>query len=180
MPMSALLDGGRYRWQAEGRPLVTDMPAPAPAVHYRPVARREPMRIHRDEVLAALGDEAWSFSMRARPRNTAASASAGRAVPTSARCATAEFRARAISTTPTCSTPIRASSRRPSSRRCSRARGVGPEHEVIAYCRMSHRATVVAFRADAVARLHACARLRRIVDRVGQPGRRAGRALNKD
>lgn len=28
-----LLDGGRYRWQAEGRPLTTEVPAPAKAGH---------------------------------------------------------------------------------------------------------------------------------------------------
>ena len=50
-----VLDGGRYRWRAEGRPLTTDVPAPRAPVAYKPVARREEMRIHRDEVLAALG-----------------------------------------------------------------------------------------------------------------------------
>jgi thiosulfate/3-mercaptopyruvate sulfurtransferase len=52
-----VLDGGRYRWRAEGRPLVGDIPPPSPPVSYRPVARREHMRIYRDDVLAALGNE---------------------------------------------------------------------------------------------------------------------------
>lgn len=51
-----VLDGGRYRWQAEGRPLHTEAPPPATPTEYRPVARREHMRIHRDQVLAAIGD----------------------------------------------------------------------------------------------------------------------------
>ena len=51
-----VLDGGRYRWRAEGRPLTTDVPVARAPATYAPVARREDMRVHRDEVLAALGD----------------------------------------------------------------------------------------------------------------------------
>ncbi len=51
----AVLDGGRSRWVAEGLPLVTEeLPAAQPA-NYRPLARNEGMRIGRDEVLAELG-----------------------------------------------------------------------------------------------------------------------------
>lgn len=52
-----VLDGARYRWTAEGRPLVTEVPPPPTPVDYWPVKRREKMRIHRDKVLAALGRE---------------------------------------------------------------------------------------------------------------------------
>ena len=52
-----VLDGARYRWAAEGRPLVTEEPPLATPVKYEPVKRREKMRIHRDKVLAALGRE---------------------------------------------------------------------------------------------------------------------------
>lgn len=51
-----VLDGGRHRWHAEGRPLVTAEPEARAAVKYRPVSRRENMRIYRDQVLALLGD----------------------------------------------------------------------------------------------------------------------------
>jgi thiosulfate/3-mercaptopyruvate sulfurtransferase len=50
-----VLDGARYRWAEEGRPLVTAAPPPRPAREYRPVARVERMRILRDDVLRALG-----------------------------------------------------------------------------------------------------------------------------
>ncbi len=50
-----MLDGARHRWAAEGRPLVTEEPPPAPPVSYQPVKRIERMRIHRDKVLRALG-----------------------------------------------------------------------------------------------------------------------------
>ncbi len=51
-----LLDGGRYRWRAEGRPLVTEEPHARAAVTYRPVSRLENMRIYRDQVLTLLDD----------------------------------------------------------------------------------------------------------------------------
>jgi thiosulfate/3-mercaptopyruvate sulfurtransferase len=52
-----VLDGARYRWRAEGRRITTDVP-PAPAAKaYSPTARRQEMRIYRDEVAAALGKD---------------------------------------------------------------------------------------------------------------------------
>ena len=50
-----ILDGARYRWGEEGRPLVTNVPPPRPAKKYNPVARVENMRILRDDVLKSLG-----------------------------------------------------------------------------------------------------------------------------
>jgi thiosulfate/3-mercaptopyruvate sulfurtransferase len=51
-----VLDGARYRWAAEGRPLVTDEPPPPVPVTYAPTRRVEKMRIRREKVLAALGE----------------------------------------------------------------------------------------------------------------------------
>jgi thiosulfate/3-mercaptopyruvate sulfurtransferase len=50
-----LLDGGRAKWIAEGRPLTRDVPSPEP-VDY-PVAERDdaPIRAFKDDVLAHLG-----------------------------------------------------------------------------------------------------------------------------
>lgn len=50
-----VLDGGRHKWAAEGRPLSTDVPAPRPKRSYVPRARVEKMRILRDDVMRALG-----------------------------------------------------------------------------------------------------------------------------
>jgi thiosulfate/3-mercaptopyruvate sulfurtransferase len=50
-----LLDGGRDRWIADGRPITTDVPAPAPT-DYPVVARDDStLRAYRDDVLAHLG-----------------------------------------------------------------------------------------------------------------------------
>ncbi|MGC5223121.1 sulfurtransferase [Micromonospora sp. DT81.3] len=50
-----LLDGGRDKWIAEGRPLTTDAPAPKPTEY--PVVERDDraLRAYKDEVLAHLG-----------------------------------------------------------------------------------------------------------------------------
>ena len=50
-----LLDGGRDKWIAEGRPITTDAPAPAPTDY--PVVERDDstLRAYKDDVLAHLG-----------------------------------------------------------------------------------------------------------------------------
>jgi thiosulfate/3-mercaptopyruvate sulfurtransferase len=52
-----LLDGGRQKWIEEGRELTTDAAAPTPTT-YVAKDRDESIRIHRNEVLAGLDDEA--------------------------------------------------------------------------------------------------------------------------
>jgi thiosulfate/3-mercaptopyruvate sulfurtransferase len=50
-----LLDGGRVRWEAEGREMTTDRPSPAPT-DYPVVERRDaPIRAFKEEVLGHLG-----------------------------------------------------------------------------------------------------------------------------
>jgi thiosulfate/3-mercaptopyruvate sulfurtransferase len=50
-----LLDGGRKKWLAEGRPTSKDMPRFAP-VDYSPPSANAPMRIGRDDVCSHLRD----------------------------------------------------------------------------------------------------------------------------
>ncbi|MFH5821473.1 sulfurtransferase [Georgenia sp. AZ-5] len=56
-PDVRLLDGGRAKWQAEGRPMTTDVPAPAPADY--PVVERDDagVRAFKDDVLDFLGGQ---------------------------------------------------------------------------------------------------------------------------
>jgi len=48
-----LMDGGRAKWEAEGRPLTREVPRVEPR-SYRPTYRNELLRAYRDEVLAHL------------------------------------------------------------------------------------------------------------------------------
>ncbi len=49
-----ILDGGRQKWIDEGRPLTTEVPQPAPRA-YTAKERDESIRVYRDQVLAGLG-----------------------------------------------------------------------------------------------------------------------------
>jgi thiosulfate/3-mercaptopyruvate sulfurtransferase len=51
-----ILDGGRQKWIDEGRELTTEVPTPTPRT-YTAKERDESIRVYRDEVLAGLGDE---------------------------------------------------------------------------------------------------------------------------
>jgi thiosulfate/3-mercaptopyruvate sulfurtransferase len=140
-----LLDGGRTRWIAEGRPLQQEFPpAPAP-VAYTPVARREAMRIRRDDVLAALGRPETVIVDARSPEEYA-----GKRVGGPGGADTGAVRAGRI--------PgarhfyygdllDATNSFRPRAELASLADAVGAEADraLIAYCRMSHRATVAYF-----------------------------------
>lgn len=52
-----VLDGGRMRWAAEGRSLTTEAPPQRASARYTPVLRNEGMRIRRDELLSLLGTQ---------------------------------------------------------------------------------------------------------------------------
>jgi thiosulfate/3-mercaptopyruvate sulfurtransferase len=140
-----VLDGGRYRWLAEGRKLTTDEPAPAAAVTYRPAKRQEHMRIMRDEVLAHVkaGDtvildartpEEYSGERVQGPPGPDHGAVRHGRIPGARHIYYLElmdenksFKAPADLTAELA------------------ARGAGPDDEIIAYCRMSHRATALYF-----------------------------------
>src|SRR6187401_2939779 len=49
-----LIDGGRKRWELDGRPLVTEVPE-RPATSYTASAPNTAIRAFRDEVIAAIG-----------------------------------------------------------------------------------------------------------------------------
>ena len=140
-----VLDGGRYAWQAEGRPLSTDIPAQAPAVDYRPVERRESMRINRDQVLAALGDgrtvildarspEEYSGQRVGGPGGPDVGAVRYGRIPGAQHLFYGDLMAADKRFKPADDLAALVASR-----------GAQSGGDVIAYCRMSHRATVVHF-----------------------------------
>ena len=140
-----VLDGARYRWQCEGRPLTTKVPAPRRAVTYRPVERNENMRMGRDDVLAALGRSGQVILD-------------GRSVE--------EYRGERVGAPGMADTGALRYGRIPGAKHLMfeellesdksfrpreallaavEARGVDDAKDVITYCRMSHRATVLYF-----------------------------------
>jgi thiosulfate/3-mercaptopyruvate sulfurtransferase len=140
-----VLDGGRYRWRAEGRALSADAPTPAPTVSYRPVARRDDMRIHRDEVLAALGDGRTVILDARSPEEYSGQRVGGPGGPDVGAVRAGRIPgARHLYYLDLFNAD---KSFKPAAELASlvAAREVGPERDVVAYCRMSHRATVVYF-----------------------------------
>ena len=140
-----VLDGARHRWQAEGRPLTKDLPPVRAPTAYGHVQRDERMRMGRDEVLAALG----------KPQQ----------VILDARSAE-EYRGERVGAPGHPDTGALRYGRIPGARHLMfedllnadrsfkdreqiesavRARGAKREEDVITYCRMSHRATVLYF-----------------------------------
>ncbi len=170
----ALLDGGRKRWRAEGRPLATDEPAAHAAIAYAPAARDESMRILRDEVLQAVrrggsvildgrSPEEYAGKRVGGPGGPDAGAVRAGRRPGARHLHYAEL-----------PMPTSASSAAMSCAPSSATRGEDAESSPF---RLSHRATV----------LYSCSRscggmarlkvVRTVRDRMGQPGRRAVGAL---
>lgn len=140
-----ILDGARHRWIAEKRPITTEMPPAAKAVAYAPVARNEAMRIRREEVLAALGKpdkllldgrskEEFTGERVGAPGNPDTGALRYGRIPGARHMMFEELLNADKSFKP--AADVRAA---------LTARGAGPDRDTIAYCRMSHRATVLYF-----------------------------------
>lgn len=142
---SKVLDGARYRWVAEGRPLVTEEPQPATPVPYEPVKRNQKMRIRRDKVLAALGRdekvildgrslEEYSGQRVGGPGGPDVGAVRYGRIPGAKHLYFEDLLDANKAFKP-------ASEIRKLAESC----GAASEREIIAYCRMSHRATVLYF-----------------------------------
>jgi thiosulfate/3-mercaptopyruvate sulfurtransferase len=140
-----VLDGARYRWQAQGRKLTTEEPVPAEVVNYRPVERNEAMRIRRDEVLATLGKpgtaildgrspEEYSGQRVGGPGGPDVGAVRAGRIPGAQHLFYEDLLNADKSFKPTAQL-----------REYVMTCGAEPDREILAYCRMSHRATVLYF-----------------------------------
>ncbi len=140
-----VLDGARYRWANEGRPLVMDVPQARVPIRYAPVARNHTMRIGRDEVLAALGNaghiildgrsrEEYEGRRVNGPGGPDVGALRYGRIPGAKHLYFEDLLAADKSFKPVGEI-----------RKLVQAAGAAPEKETIAYCRMSHRATVLYF-----------------------------------
>jgi thiosulfate/3-mercaptopyruvate sulfurtransferase len=141
-----LLDGARYRWKDEGRPLVTDVPPARKPVSYRPAAKRDDAcRVMRDELLARLhqpdtlildarSPEEYRGELVSPPGSPNVGAERLGRIPGAKHLYFTEL--------------LTADKRfRPAAelRALFAARGVKPDRNIVAYCRLSHRATVLYF-----------------------------------
>jgi Rhodanese-related sulfurtransferase len=141
---AAVLDGGRYRWVKEGRPLTRDVPTYARTT-YRPGGRREEMRVSYRDVLAGLGrkdrvlldgrspQEYQGLRVNTPEGSDVGAVRAGR-IPGAKHIYFEEL----LNEDKTFKSvaDLRALVERSGARR---------DKETVAYCRMSHRATVLYF-----------------------------------
>lgn len=140
-----ILDGARYRWAEEGRPLVTDIPSPRPAKKYKPVARVESMRILRDDVLNSLGrPQTLLLDGRSPEEYRGERVGAPGGPDVGATCYGRIPGARPLFFDDLL-TANKSFKSREELRSIVDACGAEPGKDIIVYCRLSHRATVLYF-----------------------------------
>ena len=133
-----ILDGGRQKWIDEGRELTTEAPSPAPA-SYAAKAADESIRVRRDTVLAGLGDpgralvdvrspQEFSGELMAPPGYEQEGASRTGHIPTAQSIPWAQ----AVRDDGTFKSPDEL-------RELYAGKGVTPDKEVVAYCRIGER-----------------------------------------
>lgn len=138
-----ILDGARYRWAEEKRPLVTDVPPPRPARQYEPVTRLEHMRILRDDVLKSLGRPQTLLLDGRSPEEYRGERVGGPEGPdVGAMCYGRIPGARHLYFEDLLTANKSFRNREELKSRVD-ACGAGPGKDIIAYCRLSHRATVL-------------------------------------
>jgi thiosulfate/3-mercaptopyruvate sulfurtransferase len=128
-----VLDGGRERWIAEGRPTTREVPAPAPASYPEPKSVDDSNRATIDRVLPAIGDsKSVLLDVRGRDEYEGANVRAARGghIPGAVHIEWTDATAGANVL------------KRPEELRALyESRGVTPDKEVIAHCQLGIRAS---------------------------------------
>lgn len=140
-----VLDGGRYRWRDEGRPLTTDLPPAKAAVSYAPVARREEMRVYRDAVLASLGKTDTLILDGRSPEEYAGTRVGGPGGPDVGAVRYGRIPGARHLHYVDLLKPDKSFKSPADIEALPALRGLDRKGNVVAYCRMSHRATVIYF-----------------------------------
>ena len=133
-----ILDGGRQKWIDEGRPMTTDVPSP-PTATYRASARDESIRAYRDQVRAWLEEGGtalvdvrspgeYSGALIAPPGYEQEGAQRGGHIPTAVSIPWAS----AVRDDGTFKSPGEL-------RELYGGKGITPDREVTAYCRIGER-----------------------------------------
>ena len=140
-----VLDGGRYRWVAEKRPLTTDEPPAAAPVAYTPVKRVERMRVFRDKVFKALDKNTALLLDGRSPEEYRGERVGGPGGPDVGALRYGRIPGAKHLYFEALLDGNKAFKPAAELMQLVAARGATPERDIITYCRMSHRATVLYF-----------------------------------
>ncbi len=172
-----VMDGGRVKWEKEGRAMTRDVPAFTPTKYKAPERKDAPIRAFRQQVLAHVKAKGQLVDVRS-PEEYAGTRMHMPTTRTKARCAAATFRARRASV------GARGQSRRRHVQDRGGAGGAlrqdeqaqeGQADDRLLPHRRAQQPHVV--RAEVSARLQERQELRRLLDRVGQFGRSPDREV---
>jgi len=144
-PDVRILDGARDRWKREGNALTTEIPGPAAPVGYQPVARNEGMRMWRDEVLAALGKPGKVILDGRSPEEFNGQRVGGPGGPDTGALRYGRIPGAKHLYFSDLLNPDNSFKTAEELSREVKSRGATPDKDIIVYCRMSHRATVLYF-----------------------------------
>ena len=139
-----VLDGARAGWQAAGHALVTEEPPPAAPAVYEPVKRVERMRIHRDKVLKALGGDTVILDGRSHEEYRGERVG-GPVGPDVGALRYGRIPGAKHLFFEDLLDANKAFKPAEEIQRIVAATGAAPDKDIITYCRMSHRATVLQF-----------------------------------
>jgi len=140
-----LLDGARDWWRESGRVLTTKTPPPAAPVKYEVVKRTEGMRILREEVLKSLGQPGKVILDGRSPEEYSGARVGGPGGPDVGALRYGRIPGAQHLFYGDLFQPNKAFKPLPELRALFTGRGAAPDKDIIAYCRMSHRATVLYF-----------------------------------
>jgi thiosulfate/3-mercaptopyruvate sulfurtransferase len=140
-----VLDGGRYRWVAEKRPLTTEEPPAATPVTYTPVKRVERMRVLRDKMFKVVDSKAALLLDGRSPEEYGGERVGGPEGPDVGALRYGRIPGAKHLYFEELLDGNKAFKPVAQLQQLFAARGAAPEQDIIAYCRMSHRATVLYF-----------------------------------
>jgi len=140
-----MLDGARYRWAAEGRPLTTDEPPAAVPVTYAPVKRVERMRVLRDRMFKVVDSKTALLLDGRSPEEYRGERVGGPEGPDVGALRYGRIPGAKHLYFEELLDGNKAFKPAAELQQLVAARGATPERDIVAYCRMSHRATVLYF-----------------------------------
>ena len=140
-----VIDGGRYRWVAEKRPLTTDEPPAAAPVTYTPVKRLERMRVLRDKMFKVVDSKAALLLDGRSPEEYRGDRVGGPEGPDVGALRYGRIPGAKHLYFEELLDANKAFKPAAELTQLLAARGATPERDIVTYCRMSHRATVLYF-----------------------------------